>query len=509
MEMRPDSFRVSRVAMLGLAACLSVAGASAGEPPRLAESEFKPLAARWKDAMEAFQVPGLSLVVVRGDEVIALDAMGVANVETGAKVTPDTIFYIASCTKTFNALSAVALAEDGSFDLDAPVQKYLPQLSLPDSELAAKLTPRDLLCHRYGLNSEDIVFLDAYSGEITDERFFRLLAGAEIAGEVTYSNIHFTLLGRALQAASGVKDWRDLLNDRILEPAGMTRTTGYADRIYQDKDVAMPHQQDGGKWFISPLRKSDRTMHAAGGLGSTARDLGQWLRLHLNAGRVDGEQIVSAAGLAEVLKEQSRLPQSRGQIRVEDSFGLGWMKGTFRGHGPYYSHGGGYVGASAYIAFMPEQKIGMAVMANAGDVGKALVDLIAVDVFDRLLQIDPPDDLLPGYKQRAGQYLARPSDRPAGENPAAARDGLSLDAKAYAGRYAHPDFGTCEMRFADGKLVGRIGDLPLELFSTGKDAFEAMVTPGMSYQGRFEIEGGRAARFLIERESGSKTFTRL
>jgi CubicO group peptidase (beta-lactamase class C family) len=180
--------------MIGVAMVMLLGGAlTAAEPT---DPALRGLRERWTEAMRALRVPGLAVVVVRGDEVTHLDALGVRDPAGPKPVTPDTYFYIASCTKPYVAAAAVRLAEAGKLDLDAPVQRYLPRFQLADADAAQKLTVRDLLTHRPGLNTFPVVFLDAFTGEITEDRYYHFLKLARPGGQVAYSNIHFTLAGR-------------------------------------------------------------------------------------------------------------------------------------------------------------------------------------------------------------------------------------------------------------------------------------------------------------------------
>ncbi len=480
-------------------------GLAQAAPPQIEDSEFAAFRERWQDAAESLGVPGWALVAVRGDEVILLDAGGVRSTQTKAPVNADTMFYIASCTKPFNAMAAVALAADGKLKLDAPVRQYLPQMSLKDADLAAKLTVRDLLCHRWGITSGDIVFNDAYTGLITDDLYFQLLPQADVSGRVEYTNVHFTLAGRVLASVGG-KDWRDVLNDRILAPAGMKRTTGYASRMYADKNVALPHVYDGA-WKPSPVIKTDRTMHAAGGLGTTASDLGRWLRLNMNAGRIDGKQIIPAAAAGEMLEYQSKLDSPDGQIRVMKGFGLGWQLGDYRNEHAFAAHGGGYIGTAAYIAFLPKEKFGMAVLANGDGPGQGFTAIVMVDMFDHVLGYKVEDDLLPGYKKHAARWRDHQAQPPAGAVKLAQAD-LTADASAYAGSYAHAVWGTMELRLSGGELTGSIGDLPLTAYWTGKDACDLRAAPGMSYAGTFEVKDGRVVAITLNNEGNARRFER-
>src|SRR5262245_32427283 len=268
--------------VLGIAASAQAAAPRVADVPEL--SGFVP---RWRGALETLDAPGFALAVVKEGRVLAIDAFGVRDT-SGAPATIDTGYYIASATKPFTALAACLLAAEGKLDLDAPLKKVLPQLELADAELAETLSLRDLLCHRPGLESGPIVHRDAYTGEITDEIYFELLREAEIAHAVRYSNVHFTLAARALEAVSE-KNWQDLLAERVFAPLGMTRTTAYASQLYGKAEHADPMLRIGGAWVKSPLVKTDRTMHAAGGMGTTARDAARWLLFNTEGGSIDGQ----------------------------------------------------------------------------------------------------------------------------------------------------------------------------------------------------------------------------
>ncbi len=500
--MRHKSLSYLITALLALS---SSPGSVSAEPPGIRDSEFKELYGRWMDAKEALGVPGFSIVVVRGTDVVLLDGVGTRDLHGDKPVTPDTMFYMASCTKSYVATAVAALAEDGKLDLDAPVQEYLPQFRLADSELSRTLTVRDLLCHRYGLDSDPIVFNDAYSGQITDELYFRLMRDVEPSHEVQYTNVHFTLLGYVIGAVSG-KHWRDFLQDRILQPSKMTRTTGYASALYGDENAAQPMIQVDGRLVHSPVRKTNRTMHAAGGMGTTARDLGRWLRIHLNGGKIDGTQIVAPETVAAMQTFNSRFPQTRGRVRQRQGFGLGWFLGKYREDAyTYVDHSGGYIGTGAHISFIPEKEIGVGILANSSPGGPAIADILSIDIYDKVLGLTGRD-LLPVYEQHVREFLAQ-REVPAGPNPAAG-GGLSLRVAKYVGHYAHETWGTVSFSLVEGRLIGDYGDLRLELHSTGSDRFTGVASPQLTFDGSFEIQNGLVTALTMSVEGATRRFKR-
>ena len=497
---------------LAVLATLCAAPVQAAQEPRVADvAELSGLAERWRGAMKDLDVPGFALAVVMDEAVLALDAFGVRNV-AGEPATPDTCYYIASATKPYTAMAACLLAGEGKLDLDAPVRKFLPQLELSDAALAETLSLRDLLCHRPGIQGGPINRRDVMTGQITDELYFELLEQAEIAHQVRYDNVHFTLAGRVIAAVSG-KTWQDFLAQRLFAPAGLTRTTAYASEMYGKGEHAEPMFLVDGRWIRSPLVKTDRTMQAAGGMGTTARDAARWLILNANGGELDGRRFLPGPIAREYYTQQSALPRPSGRIRIEEGFALGWNIGKYRDASrPYFFHGGGYSGASSYFCFLPNERIGVAVLANCDAGGSDLATIVSIDVLDRLLGVEGPGiegqgatggpDLLPSFAAAARARRDEDDAFPGGPNPAQAPQGLSRPPEEYAGTYTHALAGELEVRLEHGELQARIGDLPYVLVSTGQDEFKACVVPGMRSTGAFQFDAeGKVVAVMLSSET--------
>lgn len=470
--------------------------ASASPPAQDSPPELVGLAERWERLRVGLGVPGLAVGVVHGDEIVLLEAFGVRDVENELAVTVDTPFYIASITKTFVTTAVLQLVEDRKVELDAPVKSYLPRFALADAAATESLTVRDLLSHAQGLNHFPIVFLDAYSGEITEDRYYHFLAEATPTGRTGYSNVHFTLAGRIVEAVGG-KPWREYLQDEVFTPAGMHVTTGYADEMYAREDVAFPTVFEGGEMVLSPVRKNDRTMHAAGGLGSSAHDLSRWLLLHLNGGKIDGKRLLRPETVFDMQQLQAEERQLPDDNVTRLGFGLGWAVGEYRGH-RYMQHGGGYVGSSALISFLPDAKIAVAVVTNTDGAGNRLCQMISGEVIDRLLgieefEIDPADfDGL--FAKQVSEAVAQP--------PAATLDesggGLSLDSSAYAGVYLNEHWGTFTVEPEGESLRARLGDLRATLRFTGVDHFDVRLTRGMDGPAHFVLEGDAVGAVVLD-----------
>jgi len=432
------------------------------------------LSARWSGVMDLFDVPGIAVAVVKDGQVYAR-GFGLRDTATGAPVTPETMFYIASITKVYTASGVMALAADGKLSLDDPVKKHLPRLTLPDSTVAERLTVRDLLCHRYGINSEPAVILDAYTGEITEDRYWHWLARGSVKGGIDYTNVHFTLAGRVIEAVSG-EPWRDFLDRRLFTPAGMARTTGYASELYGDANSAVPTERGAdGAWSATEQRKSDRTMHAAGGLGTSAVDGARWMLLHLNDGAADGKWVLPAAMTREMRTLQAGLEKPNGTIRIMTGFGLAWQVGSFNGHA-MCAHGGGYVGTGAYMALLPDDNAGLVVLMNAGGPAQGLGDIVAIDVMERLTGTKAAWDVYENYTGRIEKMKAERAGAEAQAGPAVLDEAhLSRPLGLYTGWFHNEHLGTLVVEQSGAGLSVFLGDFRLEVRPVDgrTDAFQA------------------------------------
>lgn len=469
------------LALAAASFAVSTTAAAAPDPAALARR-----VARWQVAMDSLHVPGLAVVVVTPDTTVLLGTWGWRDVERRLPVTPDTRFYFASCTKPFTATAVCEEARRGGLDLDAPLVRTLPRFALADSAAAAAITLRDLLCHRPALESQALTFGEAYTGQMTEDRFYRVLATLRPGEGPEYSNLHFTLAGRALAAATGTT-WGQAIEARVLEPAGLAHT-GTRARDLAGADAALPYVWTDGRWSVATMRKTDRNMHAAGGMVTTPRDLARWLRLQLGDGRLDGRQLLDAEVLRSMrvvtAPDADEHPLVTVQKRV--GYGLGWDVREHRGE-RLLAHNGRFDGAAAFMGFMPSRGAGVGVLANTSGAALWLVEAIGGEVMDLVLGHEPED--------YAGRVLAMA----AGARPAAAPDTgagrLTLALAGYAGRYANDTWGTLDVTVRGGSIDGRIGDLPLPFALTGPDRVLADAT----YPGEFVPGPGGKPRGLFLR----------
>lgn len=315
------------------------------------------------DWLATTRSPGASLVVTTDSEELYATGFGARDLDSNTPTTPDTLYGVASVTKSFTTLAVLQQVERGEIDFDASITEYV-DISTAG---ATEITVEDLLSHRSGLpnlgTSEVLLGRLADLGETgiplgdrEDLYHFLKDAGGErddhSIGRFLYNNTAYTLLSHAVEATSD-QEFEAYVETELLEPLGMDRSTFDADAFEADEDHATPHKaiDDGFESTRFPARKLSK---APGGLLSSPRELGQYLRFNLQGGEIDGNRLVSEALLARAHeKHVDPLP------RYGDGYGYGWMRRPVAG-ARVISHGGSLLTSSSAIGFLPEEEFGVA-----------------------------------------------------------------------------------------------------------------------------------------------------
>jgi len=405
--------------------------------------------------------PGLALAVVDERGLIHAAGFGVADVATGAAVTPDTRFYIASATKSFTALSFAAMARRGEVDLDAPLADWAPPSGVP-GDIAARITLTDLLSHRSGVDNAPIAFRVAYSGDWTPEVLWRLTGETRPRdtpyGQFVYANSGYNLATVLAERRWG-RDWREMVEDEVLTPLGMTATTARVDEARaMGAVIAAGHfGRIPGQPERSPLQKTDATMQSAGGLISTAHDMSLWLEAQINDGRVGGRQVFPAGLIASTHALRVAQDATFGPY-VRTGYGLGWQVGRY-GDDVLIHHFGNFSGSRAHVSFMPQRRLGVAVMVNEDAFGGDLADVVANYAYDWFRGLP---DIEAVYDAKVEALIVERDRRRAGiagsvETRAKRPRTLSLANAAYVGDYVNDAYGTLTIREAGERLSVAIG----------------------------------------------------
>jgi CubicO group peptidase (beta-lactamase class C family) len=319
-------------------------------------------------ALDGYGMPGVAIAIIRDGEVAWVQGYGLADTERGAPVTPETVFQVASLSKTVAAWGVMHLVEEGRLDLDAPAEQYLTRWRLPPSEFDANgVTIGRLLSHTAGLS------LHGYPGFPPDAPLPSLeesLSGATNgAGSVyvlqepgsghAYSGGGYTLLQLIVEEVTG-EPFADYMQREILTPLGMSHSA------YVWTPELQPMTATGYDAEGRPEPNFLFTAQAAAGLYSTASDFGSFIAAAMSGpkGEPAGRGILSPQTVALMTSPH---PEANGE------YGMGYAMETLPDGTHVASHYGGNIGWAAYYALLVDQGEGIVILTNS-DNGFSLIE---------------------------------------------------------------------------------------------------------------------------------------
>ena len=432
-------------------------------------------------------VPGYSIAVATPEGTVFAKGYGVTAEAGGPPMTADTQVYIASSTKSFTGTAVASLARKGLIDLDTSIAEYVSQL---EGSAAGRATLRRLLSHTHGLDEDALTWRTAFSGQYTEDTLLNLvgdLAYSESPGEFDYSNTGYVIASLVLEHRFN-KSWKDIVEEEVLAPAGMSSTTAYVSAL--DDRLARPHTWFGVKNQF-PLSKQDNTMHAAGGHFSTANDMAKWLQAQLSDGKVNGEQVYAPGLVASTHAPSASLDKEFYTYR-RHHYGLGWYRADYSGHLMLH-HFGSFAGYRSHVSFIPVLGIGVAVLINdASRPGFYLPDLIANVVYDLAAGASASEDNYRDEVAEIAKMIAPMAGRTPPERPRNEPD----DEARFAGSYLSEHFGTISFSYSEGELVATFGNLISDTTYKENGAIRMELVPFEGTLGKFvESEDGEVVGF--------------
>ena len=401
--------------LMGMLAAVAAEGQTALSPP---EAKSQPaaftdpdrrikLAAAFPAIDELFRefvdrshVPGAAWGIVIDGELAHSGSTGFRRIDSKSPVDADTVFRIASMTKSFTAMAILGLRDEGKLALDDPAERYVPELkalTYPTAD-SPRITVRHLLSHAEGF-PEDNPWGDQQLGITEDEMTALLRRGIPFSNApgvaYEYSNYGFALLGRIVARASG-KSYNDYLKEKILTPLGMTATTMEASRVPEGK-LAHGYRWEDERWKEEPLLP-DGAFGPMGGMLTSVRDLSRYVAALLAAwpprDGIEGGPIRRAS-----LREMQQVARFSGASTSRDTAGALQLSATGYGYGLGISqscafrhvvaHSGGLPGFGSQMRWLPEYGIGIIAFGNLTYTGWGRPVTAALDALARTGGLQP------------------------------------------------------------------------------------------------------------------------
>lgn len=408
-------------------------------------------------ARKDWNIPGIAIAIVK-DDVVITRGYGVREQGKPGRVDENTIFNVASLTKSFTSAGAALLVGEGKLGWDTKARTLLPDLELYDPWVSSQVTLRDLLSHRTGTGSISS-WAFTHDDRATAIRRLRFLeADIPFRTGLVYSNLLYAVAGEVTAKAAGMS-WEALITDRLLRPLGMRNSSiGILDP--GKGNIASAHTSFEGKG-VAPLSWAwDLNTAPAGGMNSTAVDMARWMRFQLAEGELDGKRLISADALRETHEPQIVAPTTpafRAMRGVEffAGYGMGWQVMDYHGHAAVW-HSGSAAGMPVYMTLMPKDKLGILVMLSSNEPG-ALHGSLAARIADAFLGLPTRDysaELRPGYEaglKSQREALARlDASRVPNTKP-------TLAPGAYPGTYTSPTVGDVILSPSAGGMTLQLG----------------------------------------------------
>ena len=411
-------------------------------------------------SMKAFDVPGISVGVIKDGKVVIAKGYGVRSLNTMQKMDENTLVGIASNSKAFTAAALGILIDEGKLKWDTKVRDVIPEFKLYDPYVTEEFTIRDLLTHRSGLglgagdlmlfpNGSDFTLADI----IHNLRYLKPVSSFRT--KYDYDNNLYIVAGEVIARVSG-KSWPEFVEERIIQPLGMTKTAALFARLKDKSNVIDPHAVVNGK--VQVIERDAVTVAAsAGGINSNITDLLKWVNLLLSNGKY-GDNLSKQLFSEAVLKEMWT-PQTI--IRVGDpgpynthfaAYGFGFGLSDVSGY-KQVRHTGGLGGMVTEITMIPELKLGIIVLTNQQE-GSAFVSI--------------SNQIKDGYLGKTGtDWVSLMSERrkKSLDEAKAVTDSIwqnidviqkaamnKTDFSPFVGKYSDPWLGEVSISVKDGKL---------------------------------------------------------
>lgn len=417
-----------------------------------------------EDALAAWKVPGMAVAVVRDGEVVFARGYGRRDLDTDGAVNVDTVFPIASITKTFNATGLAILVDEGRLQWNDRVTQFLPDFELLDSNLTYEVRIADLLSHRTRMPDLDLV---AMTGSVKRPELLRRMQFLDEAAPFrtgfNYNNLMIVVAGEVLENVSE-QSWESFVSERIFNPLKMDSTVADVMKLKCVPNVATTYVPVVGEprkdasWNL-PLshgwQRYRETIRPAGSICSSAEDMAKYLRFHLSNGVANGKRLLKKDTVMDMqaihsaapikLTGESKLPYAK----YLAGWGLGWEIRDYRGRKVVMHRGS----SGAVLAMMPEENIGVVVLTN---LNLGLQYMVMHDTFDRLLDIPKTwnnhDWIVEVLDKPQEERMARNTELIAKRSTS-----REYSAERYVGTYFSELFGTLKIEQSGKTLKMNLG----------------------------------------------------
>lgn len=422
--------------------------------------------------IEKWKVPGAAVAIVKDNEVIFAEGIGLRDVEQHVEMTPQTLMPIGSCTKAFTTAAMSLLVDRGELDWDTPVRHYLPTFKLYDAVATERLTPRDLVTHRSGLPRHDMMW---YNNDATRKELFDRLQYLEPSKDIRttwqYQNLMYMTAGYLVGEITG-QSWEEFVQQQLFDRLDMQTSNFSVIASQQLPDFAFPYGKKKGEAHRIPFYEDKWAVAPAGAIVSSVAEMSHWLLLHLNNGKYGNTRILSEGQIAELHSPQIIIPNPFKFAETPmNAYALAWQVGPYRGH-MRLEHGGNIDGFSALTTLLPDDNIGIVVLTNLS--GNPVPGIVTMNAIDRLLGMETVDwnDRFTTFYNEIEAASEKGKEKAASDRVPDTHPSHALE--DYVGDYEHPGYGTMSIDMPHDELQVTFHEMVFPLKHYHYDVFECI-----------------------------------
>ncbi|MEX2961507.1 serine hydrolase domain-containing protein [Microbulbifer sp. TYP-18] len=335
----------------------------------------------FRQLLKKQKIPGAAYVIVDGDQVVAMDTYGVKVQGKRGKVDLDTVFRLASVSKTFAASMATVLEHEKKFDWDDRVVRYVPELRFKTRSLSRQLQVEHLLSHSSGLTPnayDDYLEANKPLSKILP-KFADIDPRCAPGKCYGYQNVLFSLIEDVIFKATGVS-YEQQLQERFFAPLKMANASVGWESFMAATNRAAPHIQTGKGWRPVKVRKEYYLAAPAAGVNASIADMAQWLKAQMGYyPKVLSPEVIDDMTTERVETKRHMRHRIWRDHLSHAGYGLGWRLYTL-GDDRIIYHGGWVAGFRAAVAYSEKRKVGIVILMNAES--RVIADLTANFVID-------------------------------------------------------------------------------------------------------------------------------
>jgi beta-lactamase class C len=329
-------------------------------------ADFKLYHEQFLAGMADKKIPGAAYAIVEGDKVVVSEVYGVRGLKSPAKVTPETVFRMASLSKTFSASLTAMLVEEGVLSWGDKVTQFVPDFAVRTPGHTDALEIRHLLSHRVGLmpNSYDNMIEDGWDMKKILPRFKRLKPVCGPGRCYGYQNIAFSLIEPIIEERTH-RPFAALVQERIFTPLNMEDASVGLAGYLSHTNRADPHRNTRKGWYRTKVKPNYYNLAPAAGVNASLNDMTKWLSSNMgNRPDVISPSLIEAVSAKQVRTKRELYKRQWRPYLTDAYYGLGWRLYNFDGH-EVVLHAGGVAGFRSIISYSKELDIGHVMMMNA------------------------------------------------------------------------------------------------------------------------------------------------